>query len=414
MYNAVVESHPEEEITVTKAMDSNFYRGGIGISNEGMGYYSSGSAEIAIPENYQADSAIASVNYTFHRGGTEFNSVSIQIAGQSYDHILAYPYQFHDQDNIPFDGLNGVTDTLEVSYESYDTGTLAISVAVSCSLTNSAKAQWQNETYNAIVEAYNERMNEYNDFMRAEAELSEAAGEDAAPKFNPGINRAMERRELKRCAIELLTKGTDIKLAKNRYIMNSENLPVINADDQLEKDTATIKFFEQAFDWEIMSYNLYPYYYNKPSAWKDLIKNNQDGADPIFDAFLRSGMARLVVPVRPGFETAVGWYESTGEIWEGQGMVTDINDGLYLSVAEELTDPAGEPVGQPWETKVPTSLTIVQEKSAYLPDGGLPCDPNCDIPSQFGETSLVISGGSASNASDGVGADIVGTDNNVA
>lgn len=289
-----------------------------------------------------------------------------------------------------------------MAFESQDTGTIAISVSVLCELSNEAKTQWQNKTFNAIMDAYDKKVEQYNDFIRSEHDLNN--NEDAIRlKFNPAINRAMERRELKRCAIELLTKGTDIQLAKDRYTTSSNNIPTINSNG-LTKDAAVIKFFEQAFDWEIMAYSLYPYFYAKTNAWKDLIKEPEDG-DPIFQSFLQSGMARVVVPVRAGFETAVNWYEATGEIWEGQGMVSDINDELYLSVAEELTDPVGVPIGEPWKTQVPSSLTIVQGKSVFLDEEGLPCHLECNENPSFKGSSLVISGGTDSNAADDVGTD---------
>ena len=127
------------------------------------------------------------------------------------------------------------------------------------------------------MDAYDKKVEQYNDFIRSEHDLNN--NKDAIRlKFNPAINRAMERRELKRCAIELLTKGTDIQLAKDRYTTSSNNIPMINSDG-LTKDAAVIKFFEQAFDWEIMAYSLCPYFYAKTNAWKDLIKEPEDG-DP--------------------------------------------------------------------------------------------------------------------------------------
>jgi len=412
-YNAEVNAHPAETIKVTGAFDSNFARGGQYDSNLGAGFWTSDSGQIEIPDNYQADSAEASINYIFHHGDNNYASLSLQIGGISHskEYKMAPVDYCYDEDGISFKELGGVREKLDVAFESYDTGTIAISVLVSCTLTTEAKEQWQNETYNAIMDAYYTRVQEYNDFQRAEEDLNET-GEQERIKFNPAFNRSMEKRELKRCAIELLTQDIDIELARNRY-KPTNYPPQIITDENLPQEASAIKFFEQAFDWEIMAYTLYPYYYAQKSRWESMVQE-QDAADPIFQAFFQSGMARVVVPVRPGFEAAVNWYQATGEIWLGQGMVTDIHDELYLSVAEELTDPAGTPVGSPWTTKVPTSLTIVQGKSVLLDQEGLPCRDECGGQSQFTGTSLVISGGTDSNAADGVGADIVGVDNDVA
>ncbi|MFP3693856.1 hypothetical protein, partial [Burkholderia sp. SIMBA_048] len=76
--------------------------------------------------------------------------------------------------------------------------------------------------------------------------------------------------------------------------------------------TAYIKFMEQAFEWENLSYYLYPYYWGRKTNWNDLYQS--DDTDPLFKAFLQSGMARVVATVRPGFEDAVQFYMATGKI----------------------------------------------------------------------------------------------------
>lgn len=408
-YGAEVSSPPKATIKISGGANSSYGAGGYSSNGEGSGYYTSGTEEISIPEGYQADEATASVSFNFHYHDREAPSYSIQIGGKS--HNSGFSSYFYDEEDIKFSDLGGIQNELAVAYESYDTGTLAISISVSCSLTAEALQQWQNEAYDAIISAYKTRVDEYNDFQRAEQDL-EAATEGSRLSFNPAFNRSIEKRELKRLAIELLTKSTNITVSRDSYTDAGEKSEII-ANDGFERHANAVKFFEQAFDWEIMAYQLYPYYYTNKDNWKALVQEHEE-ADPIFQAFLQSGIARMVAPVRPGFETAINWYMSTGEIWNGQGLVTDINDELYLSVAEEMLEPAGKPVGEPWETRVPTSLTLVQAKSAYLDEGGLPCDPNClTSGGTIKETDFVISGGEGSNASSGIGSDTIAEDNNV-
>ena len=96
------------------------------------------------------------------------------------------------------------------------------------------------------------------------------------------------------------------------------------------------------------------------------------GERNILQSFLQSGMGRVLVPVREGFEDAVVYFMETGEIWNGTGIVIDTDDELYLSIVDEITFIEGK-VEDEWETTIPTSLTIVQGDSAYLEDEGLPC-----------------------------------------
>ena len=76
-----------------------------------------------------------------------------------------------------------------------------------------------------------------------------------------------------------------------------------------------VRFFEQAFEWEHITYTFYPYFWGWKQAWNKRML--LDDNDPHFADFLRAGAARVVFPVRPGFEEAVAHYLETGEIWAG-------------------------------------------------------------------------------------------------
>jgi hypothetical protein len=130
------------------------------------------------------------------------------------------------------------------------------------------------------------------------------------------------------------------------------------------------KFFEQAIDWQIMSYLFYAYYWADKCDWAGLMQSESD--DLVFQAFLQSGMARVVVPIRQQFTAAFAYYLETGEIWLGNELVAGTESDLYLSIAEEMQTVEGV-VEDEWETRVPTSLSIVQGKSAFLEEEGLPC-----------------------------------------
>jgi hypothetical protein len=77
-------------------------------------------------------------------------------------------------------------------------------------------------------------------------------------------------------------------------------------------------------------------------------------------------MARIIVTVKPGFEDAVQFFLSTGKIWNG-GEVPMIGDPMYMSIVDEMRQPTGEPQGKYWITRIPTTLTILQDKSTGLP-----------------------------------------------
>ena len=60
----------------------------------------------------------------------------------------------------------------------------------------------------------------------------------------------------------------------------------------------------------------------------------------------------------------------------GNQLAIDMDDDLYVSIAEELQSTEGE-VEETWETRVPTDLTVVQAGTIGLNVEGLPCNPEC-------------------------------------
>ena len=408
-YNAEVNPVPKAQIRATKGFGSNYYKGG-----EKVGWLTSETGEIDIPKGYEVNEARASVNYHFHHDEQEYPSFSIQIGAKSFSRHYSKSHPklsnfdgiIFDGDGIKFENLGGIREKLGIAYESYDTGTIALSISAVCTRTEEYYEQWQNETYKAIIDAYNERVQEYNEFKQSQK--TDEVAEEKRKELSSQLNRAIEKREIKRVAIDLLTAPFQgLTVSESHY---SDDATTIPNKAGLQDHATVVKFFEQAFDWEIMAYTFYPYFYKNRKDWKEAF-DYTEGNDPIFKAFLQSGMARSVVPVRPGFEDAVNWFMNTGEIWNGQGMVTDTEDDLYVSVAEEMQTIEGE-VEETWETRVPTALTILQAESVVLEEGGLPCGEECKEHSAFKTTQNTLGGGTSADP-EGVDFDVVGQTNDV-
>jgi hypothetical protein len=104
--------------------------------------------------------------------------------------------------------------------------------------------------------------------------------------------------------------------------------------------------------------------------------------DPMTEAFMRAGFARVAVPVRPGFEAAALRYLSEGPaavVGETSGTETDdVEDPPYVPVWQELierqgvTEVAPTQVGDPWRFKLPTSHQLIRL------DNVLPAPPPLD------------------------------------
>jgi hypothetical protein len=120
-----------------------------------------------------------------------------------------------------------------------------------------------------------------------------------------------------------------------------------------------VRFFEEAFEWEEMTWILYPYFWGRKDHWYRRV--DYEDSDPEFEKFVQSGFARANVPIRPGFEGALEHYLATGKVWNG-GALPGISSDLFLPLSMEIQESLGkkseQPVkyGEPWLVKVPTNL----------------------------------------------------------
>ena len=124
-----------------------------------------------------------------------------------------------------------------------------------------------------------------------------------------------------------------------------------------------------------MTWLHYPYYWGAANRWAEDIRTTS--ADPQWSAFLTAGATRTVVPVRPGFEWAIGLYLTLGVIWSG-GAVPTVGDPAYLGIAEEIAESLGtgqvDPVITPLEpVRIPISLVWLQPTAELNPaPAGMP------------------------------------------
>ncbi|WP_334126345.1 hypothetical protein [Empedobacter brevis] len=240
---------------------------------------------------------------------------------------------------------------ISMSQVGYHAG--SVNIEVKCVLTEYGRRL----LFNKIITAYEEALAAYD---RKVQDAEETASN--IKETNANFYRQIESDVLKHNCMAYLVDptalGTDL-------ILNGDHLNDIQVklNKNLDDYTSLAKFMEQAFEWDIMSYNFYPYFWGAKKDWGELYQS--ESIDPLFRSFLQSGMARVVVTVKPGFEDAVQFYMSTGKIWNG-GEVPVIGDPLYLSLVDEMREPTGEKVGKFWLTRIPTSLNILQAQSIGL------------------------------------------------
>lgn len=359
--NVELVSIPDATISVGKAFDHY---------NSVVDTGSSKSDMVKIPEGYVSKSAhIVFTGMVGARGWG--NSVIATVGNQAQ---ISYPSRIDDKWQ-QFFNINPFINEIPVAatFCAYFLGTANITVV--CDLTPEAYAQWQQKTFKAIIDAYDKALGKYEDEL-----AQEAAKAGTVLGTNPGFYREIENMILrKNCISYLIDQSPSAKLTYGKQQFktagaNEFDKYEINVTKELDNYTAFAKFLEQAFEWNIMSYYFYPFYWGAKADWGTLYQ--YDNNDPVFRSFMQSGLARVVVTVRPGFEDAVRFYMQTGLVWNG-GEVPVIDDPLHLSIVDELKEPTGKPEGKAWATRVPTSLTILQADSIGLKvEKALPC--NCD------------------------------------
>jgi len=354
-YNAEIDEKPREFFSVTKAFtgrDSSFTG-----NDDGKIQVVSGNGEVIIPEGYIA----TSVEYVFNTWPHGFNgnhAAFMSIAGKSSSWIIGTG---STQIDGTIDGLN-VKDKLEFSFATGESPIIQGALNITCELAVEARHAWLQKTFNAIIIAYEDALTAYNN-AKEEADNKAVVIKDS----NPNFYRQIENTILRKNCISYMsdrtadsTRGYGLSgLTQGNSFSDYETV----LTSKLDQYTAFVKFMEQAFEWDNLSYYLYSYYWGNKQNWINLYQS--ENTDPLFRNFLQSGMARVIVTVRPGFEDAVQFYLATGKIWNG-GEVPVIGDELYLSIVDEMKQPKGEKQGKAWPTRLPTTLNILQAESIGL------------------------------------------------
>lgn len=359
-FNVSLDEKKKNVIKISKAFKLDFVDNG----QEG----NSLNDHVEIPEGYIANRAFLSGSF-YHHEPVNAKSLSITVANQS-NTFGNSTVNFEQTYNI--DTINNINDKVAISCSSYDTFTSNFNIVVECKLKDSFYKKWQQETFNAIIEGYEDALAKYNQQLaEQEAIAVQIKG------TNPGFYRQIENTVLRKNCISYLIDQT--RTAKNTYGKNNLTTGTsftdyeVKVQQELDDYASFVKFIEQAFEWNIMSYYFYPFYWGNRDNWTDLYQYDETN-DHLFRSFMQSGMARVIVTVRPGFEEAVRYYMQTGLIWNG-GEVPVIGDELYLSIVDEMRETVGEKVGKAWPTRVPTSMTILQAQSIGLVvDKALPFD----------------------------------------
>lgn len=325
---------PPPELYRTKSAD---FKAGGGDSKTNYNH----SAQIAIDDGYRA---------VFGTVGVVRN---IWEPDHSVDVVLGRRTQrMPDGDWLWTTTLDDERDSIPLAIDTYHCSQVAVAVEVKCQRTDRAMEKWRLETHAKLKTAHQGLVADYEEKL---SQLTLQAGVVIRGR-NPVANDITIRRELQKNCLSILT---DQHFDLFDAVLDSpvNGLPQIDIGEAAAEG-AYVRFFEQAFEWEHMSYITYPYFWGSKDQWDERL--GYDDSDPAFADFLQAGFARVTVPARLGFEGAIDHYLTFGEIWNG-GPLPTISSPLYLPIADELAerlDRPGEeiPQGDPWTVRVPTNL----------------------------------------------------------
>ncbi len=178
--------------------------------------------------------------------------------------------------------LSNETDNVPVSIF-HAKHVFLMNVEVHCELTPEALNDWQVKCYYAILDAY--------ESLKAKAEAKVNEFDPNAPGLHPMKKMELIRTELKKEAIRKMYRCNPFWLSDS-YEVGKEYNPDCCLDSA---NSEKVRFLETVFDWQNMTYELHPYFYNNKSQWNKVLDLQDD--DPHFEAFLKASYATVRVPV---------------------------------------------------------------------------------------------------------------------
>ncbi len=284
----------------------------------------------------------------------------------------------------------GALDNVALSIQAKGMALLNGTIKIMYARSKQLYFDWQVKTYDKIMAAY--------------AELKAAADEKSAQQRirqgvmisgqNPAVNKEVVDTELKKHCIDFMCQDRfrggndsielfDAEAANDAYPVseNATGYPEYNYEKAF-KQGKVIEFFEQAFEWNYLMYQLYPYFWGNKDRWMDNIRNGAD-TDPLFGKFLSAGSCRVVVPARPGFEKAVANFLQRGTLWDNSepeviAGVSYHDANTLLSIIQQVTEEVTKESTECWPKDVPLLDIKIPTSLVYLGNDNLPLIKQCD------------------------------------
>ena len=342
------------------------------------------SKELVVPTGYILSFYTTSVSTVWG----PFPQFSLQVGRELYKLQNDKSGKGSDMFTTAESRVNGspgnVTDiigSVPLSVVSYDVSAFSVHVVGTCKRDDKGAGtldQWKLKTFEKINAAYQALQTAYDQKV-AQAEAQTGIMIEVR---NPAQNRVIEKTELKKLCITMMT-GQDFSQfnAMTDPPDKPKTYPEVDVYEALDEGRI-VQFFEQAFEWEQMTYLFYSYFWGRKKNWVNVTQISHP--DPMFAQFLTAGAARVVVPVPLAYVDSVKYLlqnphhkkKLRDKVWKGGERPTiEDKEGLYISITEELRNQTDDlngakPEGDPWEFTLPTTLVWLQPDATLPTFGG--------------------------------------------
>ncbi|MDP4511738.1 hypothetical protein [Nonomuraea turcica] len=337
----------------------------------GDGAHYANSKDLQIPDGYGVESARLAVSAETE-GDEDYTPNGGAVVGGGV-HLWDTPLQgnagshTHEFDFIPL--LPG--PSLLIAFNADNYRSLIASVTVRLRLTDQGQRAWALEAYARVADRYQQMSREYE---QAIIQATAAQPEEliTLPEGSRLRLQQIVRTEVQRSVIDIMRNAAvDFDLIADHWFADAgERIAHPTADlGALGSVEPEVRFLQQAFEWEHMSWVMYPYFWGRRTEWTRTVV--QAHPDPDFAAFLDAGAARVQVPVRLGFEHLVKHFMETSEPYDGGDMPMTGEPGYVTFIDEQLTAlgaPGAEVPWPPgaareWDVVAPTSLLLVRPQT---------------------------------------------------
>lgn len=263
--------------------------------------------------------------------------------------------------------LDGETESLPVGITVDSDGvnwgvlTIAVGIEIICEASDELFSAWQVKAHNLILSANQRRFQEYEEAIASRNATARIFLQSLPAQRKVSIVKT----EMKRAALEVLTAQSFAGFNAIKNDAMGFPFPDPSATTGL---SAYIRFFEQVIEWEHLAYAFYPYFWGAQTSWVSKLLAAEN--DVQFASFFASGAARVVLPIRRGYEAAFERFLNTGLTPTTQELL-DVGSALWVSLVEELRHQTAEDwqetaVGEPWEFRIASDLVRART------DGSMP------------------------------------------